>query len=169
MVTVDSPNTIVRHLYTYINCFYRFHDEIDDAGVSDPIYSECCEDNSVNIHLPANISTDLPPLDWTFQHDFPDLDSIGNDTELACIYQDQASTKSCSQQSLSMLRYCLQHGKPIAKWFVLPTKDATKIYLCTYNFYTALSPVVTFIVEILCNHEWVLHILYFKLEEPSCI
>ena len=120
------------------------------------MYSECHEDSSINIHLPANISIDLPPLNWTFQHDLPDLDCIGNDTELACINQDQTSTESCNQQSLSMLRYCLQHGEPIAKWFVLPTEDTSKIYLCTYNFNIALSPVVTFTVEILCNHEWVL-------------
>ena len=105
-------------------------------------------------------------MDWTFQHDLPDLD-FGNDTELACIYQDQASTKSFNQQSLSMLRYCLQHEELIAKWFVLPTEDATKIYLCTYNFNIALSPVITFTVEILCNHEWVLRIPYGALNWRS--
>ena len=131
------------------------------------MYSECHEDSSINIHLPANISIDLPPLNWKFQHDLPDLDCIGNDTELACIYQDQTSTESCNQQSLSMLRYCLQHEESIAKWFILPTEDPSKIYLCTYNFNIALSPVVTFTVEILCNHEWVLRIPYGALNWRS--
>ena len=140
-----------------------FADEIDDAGILSPICSEYRKDCGINIHLPANISIDLPALNWTFQLDLLDLDCIGNDTELACVYQDQISTESYNQQSISMLRYCLQHGEPIMNWFILPTEDANKIYLCTYNFIIALSPVITFTVEILCNHEWVLHIPFGAL------
>lgn len=39
----------------------------------------------------------------------------------------------------------------LAEKLLIPTKDANKIYLHTYNFDIALSPVITFAVEILCN------------------
>ena len=147
---------------------------VDDAGILSPIYrlSECREDCSINIHLPANISIDLPPLNWTFQHDLPDLDCIGNETELGCIYQDQTSTESCNQQSLSMLRYCLQHGEPIAKWYVLPTEDTSKINLCTYNFNIALSPVITFtevVHGLICHSGPVDRILALRCQTLGCI
>ena len=103
----------------------------------------------------------MPPLNWTFQHDLRDLDCIGGiDTEQP---HDQTSNESPYQQSLSVLKYSLQYGEPIGKWFVLPTEDPSKIYLCTYNFNTALSPVVTFTIEILYNYEWVLRIPYGAL------
>lgn len=114
--------------------------------------------------MSSDISIDLPLLNWTFQHELPGLDCIGMDTEQAYIHQDQTSNESPSnQESLSMLRYHLQYREPIGKWFVLPTEDASRIYLCAYTFNIALSPVVTFTIEILCNHEWVLRIPYGAL------
>ena len=109
----------------------------------------------------------MPPLDWTFRHELPDLDCIDMDTEQTCIYQDQTNDESSSQQSLTMLRCCLQYTELIGKWFVLPNEDASKIYLCTYTFNGALSPVITFSIEILSNHEWVLRIPYGTLNWRS--
>lgn len=110
--------------------------------------------------MPCDASIDLAPLDWTFQQELPNLDSIGIDTEQAYIYPttpEQISGEFNGHQSLSMLRHTL-HSEPIGKWFVLPMVDPSRIHLCTYNFNTALSPVITFTIEIQCTHEWVLRI-----------
>jgi len=74
--------------------------------------------------MSADVSIDLPLLNWTFQHKLPDIDCIGIDTEQAYIHQDQANNESPNQQSLSMLKYHLQYREPFGKWFVLPTEDA---------------------------------------------
>ena len=50
--------------------------------------------------MSADISMDLPLLNWTFQHELPDIDCIGIDTEQANIHQDQANNESPNQQSL---------------------------------------------------------------------
>lgn len=116
----------------------------------------------INLQLPCNVSIDLAPLDWTFQHELPDLESIAMDTEMAYIQHNailgQTSSESNDHQTLSTLKYTLQYSEPIRKWFVLPTDDTSNIHLCTYNFNAALSPVITFAVEIQFSYEWVLHI-----------
>jgi len=55
--------------------------------------------------MSADISMDLPLLNWTFQHELPDIDCIGIDTEQAYIHQDQTNNEFPNQQSLSMLKY----------------------------------------------------------------
>lgn len=125
------------------------------------VLNECHEHiATINVCMPGDVSIDLPPLDWSFQHELPDLSCIGIDSEQAHVISNETVG---DHQSLSMLRYTLQFSDPIGKWFVLPSDDASRILLCSYSFNTASSPVITYTIEIQSSHEWVLRIPYGAL------
>ena len=84
-LTTSSPSLISNK--SFIKIYTDLEDDKEHLSPISNGYHEEDINTDINIHLSADVSIDLPPLDWTFQHELPNLDCIGMDTEQTCNWQ----------------------------------------------------------------------------------